>query len=203
MQIAELIVNESYWDLFTDNNFNVSSFLVPEVQSIIDKKLSSKEYIRNLFLLMQEKDLNIGTKYAVETLPDGRSRPGRIPAVRVNDATQTIWKVARNLKAVEKSISDLEENIYFLTESRTDKNKALPHKVLICNFEETKDSGYGVYNNFVRRIVNESGIIWISSEYLWNIWSDPKLELLYDFDMLFQERAKIYTKYSLNNDFDN
>lgn len=191
METSKIIVNESYWHLLENRELRTSSFIVPELNALDSISTSVNESTKNLCLLMQKHDINTNSLYGIEIKTNGSSRSGRIPLIRVAVETQSIWKISQNLKSVEKTILDLDKLIYYLNKSRTDENSPLPYKVIFCQFDEKEYTNNGSYSNYVKDLVEKTGVIWISAKFLQEYFV---LEKRVDIDSLIQKEKAIFTK---------
>jgi hypothetical protein len=194
MKTAKLIINESYWYLFEDKQFKTQSFIVPEIEALRTRDISTAEYTRNLCLLLQDKDEDKLTKYGIEIKTNGSSRPSRIPLVRLNKHSQSIWKVCPSLKDVEKTATGLKDHVYYLNKSRIDKNLQLPSKVLFANFSESEYANNSEFSDFVKKQVQENDLVWITSDFVTSLFGTDKI---FDLDSIVSKNKSIYTKVPL------
>jgi len=191
MKTAKLIINESYWHLFENKQFRTQSFIVPKIKIVNINNLSVAEYTRNLCLLLQDKDSGKSAKYGIEIKTNGSSRSARIPLVRHNKSTQSIWKISYKLRGVEKTIIELNELIYFLKKSRLNQELPLPYTVLFANFDEVEYTKNEKFSDYVKKQVQDNNIIWISSDFIRSLFENNKLV---DLDSILSKNKSIYTK---------
>lgn len=194
MKTAKLIINESYWYLFEESQYKTQSFIVPEIESLNTKDLSNAEYTRNLCLILQDRDKDKLTKYGIEIKTNGSSRPSRIPLVRLNKHSQSIWKVSSSLKDVEKTVTGLNDHVYYLNKSRIDKNLQLPSKVLFANFSESEYANNSEFNDFVKKQVQDNDLVWITADFITSLFETDKI---FDLDSIVSKNKSIYTKVPL------
>lgn len=194
METAKLIINESYWHLFEGEQLKTQSFIVPKVETLSSSNLSVAEYTRNLCLILQDKDEDKLTKYGIEIKTNGSSRPSRIPLVRLNKSSQSIWKVSSSLKDVEKTVTALNEHIYYLKKSMLDQTLPLPNKVFFANFSESEYTDNGEFSDFVKKQVQDYDLIWITADFIASLFETDKI---FDLDSIFSKNKSIHTKVPL------
>ena len=135
MDKVNLVINESYWQFFTKTSLKEQTFLL-NTRDTMKKGSKVSDVTINLAGRLKSKDLNNEAIYGVEIKTNGSSRTSRIPLVRYTKNNQTIFKIIRNLKEVDKGIVYLKKLEYYLRASRTGKTLNLPEKAIVVLSDE-------------------------------------------------------------------
>lgn len=189
MQTQQLIINESYWSLFEPGNFKIQEFLVED----LNDSDTTAQITRNLALFLKNHDTDNNSVYGLEIKTNGSDRSSRIPLVRITPENQTIWKVVKTVQDVDKALLDLQDLIYYLQNTRKNESP-LPQKVLIVASDESRYLDDEVMSNYVKRKVEESGVIWISLPFIKNFFL---LNDRYSVNKLLVKSGAIFTLQTL------
>ena len=192
MDKVNLVINESYWQFFTKTSLKEQTFLL-NTRDTMKKGSKVSDVTINLAGRLKSKDLNNEAIYGVEIKTNGSSRTSRIPLVRYTKNNQTIFKIIRNLKEVDKGIVYLKKLEYYLRASRTGKTLNLPEKAIVVLSDEGAYIKDKIMKEYVFKAIKENNIIWLSADFLEQLFSSTG-EI--DFDGLLTS-GKIYTKEAL------
>jgi hypothetical protein len=162
---GELIVNASYRDLLAHaGSLPRETFVMPEVREF--EHLENGPLTRALALHLQDVDLTPGVLYGIEIKSNGGERSGRIPLVRVNGRSPSVWKITRGIKSLQKSVVVLNELVEFLRQHGT-REYSDPKKVLVLSEDERLYTGQtSKYHRFVSDLTDENGIYLFSLGFL-------------------------------------
>ncbi len=185
MKSQQLIVNESYWSFFKDQNFRSQEFLVEE----LNEKESIVNLTKNIAIFMKLHDNDSNVIYGIEIKTNGSERSSRIPLVRFTTNNQSIFKVVKTLQDVDKALIDLQDLIYYLQNTKSGQY-SLPKKVLITTFDEENYIDDPAMKEYIKRKIEESGVIWLSLFFLRSIFSVVDKS---DLNKLFLKEGAIFT----------
>jgi len=185
MKTVGLVVNESYWDLKTKQNLRKQVFLA---QESLNLNVSILNMHSNLAVLMKEKDTNKEVAYGLEIKTNGGSRSARIPIVRISDKFNSIWKIVKTIKDIDKGIIVLNDLVYHL--KNTDPKEQLPKKILLVLEEEKNYITKKELCSFIEDRVDKNRIIFISQDFIQKIIKNENV----DFDKLIEDDSSILTQ---------
>lgn len=186
-----LFVNESFWNLFEGKGKKQQEFIEPKVRELSETVSNNSVFTRKLAMLLQSQESNRNAVYGIEIRANGGGRSSRIPLARVSKDSWSIWKFVKNLKDVDKGVAELENLIYYLKHSLGERQYPLPTKILIIGSNEIEYGEGSEFNEYIKRKVEESGVILFSLDFIQSILSgDAKLEI----DKLLNNEGTIFTK---------
>lgn len=191
LNTTRLIINDSYWSLFDEKKYRTQEFLSPSISEINLEQQTIMQLTRKLALIMKHFDADEKSKYGIEIKTNGSSRSSRIPMVRHTITNQSIWRVVKDIKGIEKGIIELKDLTYYLIQTRTNSGLALPTKVLLLAFPEIAfiNNEHGKY---VIDKAEESQTIIISIEFIRNVLSSN--DIVNFNDLLFNNNSVITTE---------
>ncbi len=173
-EFDEIITNESYKDLFgPGQSFRKDQYPTPKPEEY--DSLDNNGLTKALALLFQKRDFDRQAFYGIEIKSNGSSRSGRIPLVRIAGKKSSIWKVSSKVEDLEKTVTALDELVYFL-ENHNDRSYPIPLKVVVLrdneNYYATSDSpNY----RFVKDLIKKSGVILFSFQFIKNLLENKNL----------------------------
>ncbi len=194
MEKVRLVVNESYWNLFSGKDFRNQDFIIPSVNNL-KKEQSMSTITRDMGLIFQNLDIDCSAVYGIEIKTNGSSRSARIPLMRYTKNNQTIWKFIKDIKSMDKGIVDLEELEYHLKSSLHENNFPLPYKVLVLLEPENKYVSNALLSDYIKNKVAQTKIIFISFDFIKGLLVS-KIKL--NFDDFLSEEGIVYTVSPLN-----
>lgn len=173
LNTTELIVNNSYWKLFIDEERRKQEFITPSIQELDSNTHTISQLTRILALIMKNHDIDETSLYGIEIKTNGSSRSNRIPLIRHSKSNQSIWRIVKDIKMFEKGVIELKDLNYYLNKTRTNNALRLPQMVLLLAFPE-KDFVNNKYGEFIIDKATESKIIVITLEFILNLVKDNK-----------------------------
>jgi len=185
METVGLVINESYWDLKTKQDLRKQVFLA---QESLNLNAPIPNMHSNLVVLMKEKDRNKEVEYGLEIKTNGSSRSARIPIVRISDKSNSIWKIVKTIKDIDKGIIVLNDLVYHL--KNTNPKGKLPKKILLVLEEEKNYITKKDLCNFIKEKVSENDIVFISQDFMQKIIKSEDI----NFDKLIEDDPSILTQ---------
>jgi len=189
LNTTKLIVNNSYWKFFVDEERRRQEFITPSIQELDPNGHTVSQLTRTLALIMKNYDSDDTSLYGIEIKTNGSSRSSRIPLVRHSKSNQSIWRIVKDIKMFEKGIVELKDLNYYLSKTRTNNALQLPQMVLLLAFPE-KEFINNEYGKFIADKATESKIIVITLEFILNLVEDNKK---INFNDLFSNESMVLT----------
>ncbi len=192
MNRAKLISNESYWDLFLNKQFTEQEyFSLEELGMNKNNKMSISKITRLLALTLKDKDKDNFAKYCLEIKTNGSSRSARIPLVRFSNQSQSIWKVIRSLREMERGILDLQDLEYHLKHSLGERKLSMPKKILIILEDKSEKMKETEILEYVKDKSSDANVLCISLEFICKYLNSKEIV---DLDKIILDKKTTYLR---------